>query len=93
MKRRTKIMIICNDIDKQRDECLEWHGVLNEHLGKKAKCNIEERRIETPYVIIDFVLLKPIFTSGYKFVLDLQKDLSTEEQNENLLRLAIGESE
>lgn len=31
--------------------------------------------------------------SGYKFVFDLQKDLDAEEQNERLLRLAIGEDE
>ena len=93
MSRRTKIMVICNDIDKQRDEYLEWYGVLNEYLGKKAKGFLEERRIETPYTIIDFVFLKQLYTSGYKFVFDLQKDLNTEEQNEKLLRLAIGESE
>lgn len=91
MARRTKIMVVCNDIEKQRDECLDWYGVLDEHLGKKAKCFLEECRIETPYAIIDFVFLKPTYTSGYKFVFDLQKDLDTEEQNEELLRLAIGE--
>ena len=93
MRKRTKIMVICNDIDKQRDEYLEWYGVLDEHLGKKAKGFLEERRIETPYAIIDFVFLKPMYTSGYKFVFNLQEDLNTEEQNEKLLRLAIGESE
>ena len=92
MARRTKIMIACNDIDKQRDEYLEWYGVLNEHLGNKAKGFLEERRIETPYTIIDFVFQKPLYTSGYKLVFDLQKDLNTEERNEELLRLAIGES-
>ena len=49
--------------------------------------------ITTPYAIIDFVFLKPMYTSGYKFVFNLQEDLNTEEQNEKLLRLAIGESE
>ena len=58
-----------------------------------AKGFLEERRIETPYAIIDFVFSKPIYTSGYKFVFDLQKDLDAEEQNERLLRLAIGEDE
>lgn len=91
MARRTKIMIVCNDIDKQRDEYYEWYGVLDLHLGKETKGYLEERRIETPYAIIDFVFLKPLYTSGYKFVFDLQKDLSTEEQNEKVLRLAIGE--
>lgn len=91
MKRRTKIMIVCNDIDKQRDAYLEWYGVLNEHLGNKAKGLLEERRIETPYTIIDFVFQKPLYTSGYKLVFDLQKDLNTEERNEELLRLTIGE--
>ena len=89
--KRTKIMVVCNDINKQRDECLEWNGVLDEHLGKKVKCLIEERRIETPYAIIDFVFQKPLYTSGYKIVYDLQKDLCTKEQNEELLRLALGE--
>lgn len=91
MTRRTKIMIVCNDIDKQRDEYLEWYGVLDEHLGKKAKGFLEERRIETPYAIIDFVFQKPLYTSGYKSVLDLQNDLNSEEKNEELLRIAIGE--
>lgn len=92
MARRTKIMIVCNDIDKQRDEYLEWYAVLDEHLGNKAKGFLEERRIETPYTIIDFVFQKPLYISGYKLVFDLQKDLNTEERNEELLRLAIGES-
>lgn len=91
MARRTKIMIICNDIDKQRDEYLEWYGVLREHLGKKAKGFLEEIRIETPFVIIDFVNLEPLYKSRYKIVLNIDKDLITEEQNEDLLRLAIGE--
>ena len=91
MARRTKIMIVCHDIDKQRDEYFEWYGVLEEHLGNKAKGYLEERRIETPFVIIDFVYLKPLYKSGYKIVFDIDKDLITEEQNEDLLRLAIGE--
>lgn len=91
MAKRTKIMVVCNDIDKQIDECLEWNGVLNEHLGKKSKCIVEERRIKTPYVIIDFVFQKPLYTSGYTVVLDLQNDLNSEEKNEELLRIAIGE--
>lgn len=91
MSRRTKIMVVCNDINKQREECLEWNSVIEEHLGKKIKCFMEERRIETPYVIIDFVFQKPLYTSGYKVVLDLQKDLNSEEGNEELLRMAIGE--
>lgn len=91
MSRRTKIMVVCNDIDKQRDEYLEWHEVLDEHLGNKVKGFLEERRIETPYTIIDFVFQKPLYTSGYKVVLDLQKDLNFEEGNEELLRMAIGE--
>ncbi len=91
MTRRTKIMIICNDIGKQRDKYLEWYVVLEEHLGKKAKGFLEERRIETPFVIIDFVNLEPLYKSGYKIVLNLNKDLVSEEQNEDLLRLAIGE--
>lgn len=93
MTRRTKVMVVCNDINKQRDECLEWNGVLEEHLGKKAKCLMEERRIETPYAIIDFVFQKPLYTSGYKVVLDLQRDLNSEEKNEELLRIAIGEKD
>lgn len=93
MARRTKVMVVCNDINKQRDECLEWNGVLEEHLGKKAKCLMEERRIETPYAIIDFVFQNPLYTSGYKVVLDLQKDLNSEEKNEELLRIAIGEKD
>lgn len=84
-------MIICNDIDRQIDECLEWNSVLEEHMCKKVKCFIEERRIETPYVIIDFVFQRPIYTGGYSIVFDIQKDLGTEEQNEELLRLATGE--
>ena len=28
MRRRTKIMVICNDIDKQRDEYLEWFRII-----------------------------------------------------------------
>ncbi len=91
MARRTKIMIICHNIDKQRDEYLEWCSVLEEHLGKKAKGFLEERRIETPFVIIDFVYLEPLYRGGYKIILDMNKDLITEEQNEDLLRLAIGE--
>lgn len=85
MARRTKILMICGDIDKTKDECLEWANVLDEHLGKKAKANIEARRIETPFTIIDFVWQKPVFTSGYRVVLNVEED------DEKVLRLAIGE--
>lgn len=85
MKRRTKIMVICGDIDKKRAEYLEWMCVLDEHLGKKAKGFLAERRIETPYAIIDFVALQPTYTSGYKIV------LKSGEDDERILRLATGE--
>lgn len=90
MARKVKVMIVCNDINSQRDAFLEWNSVLEEHLGNKSKCLIEERRIETPYAIIDFVFQK-LYTSRYKVVLDLQKDLNSEGENEELLRMAIGE--
>lgn len=91
MARRIKIMIICNGIEKQRDEFLEWCGVLEEHLSKKVKCFIEERRIETPYAIIDFMYSKPLYTSGYKFIFNASDDIYLEEKDEKILRLAIGE--
>ena len=87
MKRRTKIMVICGSIDKERAEYLEWTCVLDEHLGKKAKGFLAERRIETPYAIIDFVALQPAYTSGYKIV------LKPEEDDERILRLATGTGE
>lgn len=85
MKRRTKILIICGNMDKERDEYLEWSCVLDEHLGKKTKGFLAERRIETPYAIIDFVALKPIHTGGYQLVLNAGED------EEKVLSLAIGE--
>lgn len=85
MARRTKILMICGDINKTRDACIEWANVLDEHLGKKTKSDIEARRIETPFTIIDFVWQKPVFTSGYKVILNVEED------NEKVLGLAIGE--
>ena len=87
MARRTKIMIICGSLDKERDEYLEWAGVLEEYLGKRAKCFTSERRIETPYAIIDFVHEKPLFRGGYNVVLHIEED------NEKILSLALGEHE
>lgn len=91
MARRIKIMIICDGMEKQRDEYLEWCGVLDEHLSKKAKCFTEEKRIETPYAIIDFVYSKPLYTSGYKVIFNVLDNKDSEDQNEKILRLAIGE--
>lgn len=83
--RRTKLLLICEDIEKERDECLEWTSVLQEHLGKNIKCFIEERRIETPYAIIDFVWNNPLIKSGYEII------LHSGENDEKVLRVAIGE--
>ena len=86
MTRRTKFLMICTDIDKTRDECLEWYGVLKEHLGDKVKSIIEERRIETPFAIIDFAYVESIYGArGYSIILKLEED------DEKVLRLAIGE--
>lgn len=83
--RRTKLLLICEDIEKERDECLEWTSVLQEHLGKNIKCFIEERRIETPYAIIDFVWNDSLVKSGYKIIIHCGAD------DEKVLRVAIGE--
>ena len=85
MAKRTKILILCETIEKTCDECLEWFAILEEHLGKKAKSNIEARRVETPFVIIDFVFKESDYRNEYKLI------LNNNEDDEKLLRLAIGE--
>lgn len=83
MARRSKILIICKNIDKTRDEYLEWCGVLKEHLDEKAKCYNAERRIETPFTIIDFVWSQPVSTGNYKV-------FRCGENEETILKMATG---
>ena len=45
-KEDKKQWILIYMAEHKRDEHLEWYGVLDEHLGKKAKGFLEERRIE-----------------------------------------------
>lgn len=85
MNKRTKIIMVCDTIDKTRDEFLEWWSVLEEHLGKAVKCLTADRRITTPFAIIDFAPEAPADTKGYKII------LHTNQDDERLLQLAIGE--
>lgn len=85
MKRRTKILVICTNFDNILEECLEWQQVLKEEIGKEMKCDVEARRIETPYCIMDFVTTKPISYKGYQYILPETCD------SEEVLAIAIGE--
>ncbi len=97
MGKRTKIVMLCGSLDKARDEFLEWASVLEEHLGTKAKVHTYEKRIETPYVIMDFSPdtaegceeSQKQSVKGYSVVASVEK--ANEQNDENILRLAIGE--
>lgn len=92
MAKRIKILLICTDIDSQRNECLEWACVLEEHLGKKIKSNIPDRRVETPFAIIDFDFAgEPEASYFHKNPNKYELVLRPEEDDEKILRLAIGE--
>lgn len=86
MKRRTKILVVCGNYDNVLGECLEWQRVLRDECKKGVKCNVEARRIETPYCIMDFVITKPIFNKEYQYILPETCD------SEKTLRIAIGEN-
>ena len=92
MAKRIKILLICTDIDNQRNECLGWACVLEEHLGKKAKANIPDRRLETPFAIIDFDFEgEPKESYFHKNPKRYGLVIKPEEDDEKILRLAIGE--
>lgn len=85
MNERIKMLIVFNGVDKVRDKCIEWCDILQKHLDKKVKCIIEERRVETPFAIIDFAYVQSIYgAKGYAVI------LKSEEDDEKVLRLAIG---
>lgn len=86
MKRRIKILVVCGSNDNVLGECLEWQRVLKDECKKSVKCDIEARRIETPYCIMDFVTTKPIFYKEYTYI--LPETCNSEE----VLAIAIGEN-
>lgn len=90
MPRRTMILIVCNNTLSKKEEYHTWCEELKDFLREQIVCYDEEYRIETPYVIINFVRAKPLFTGGYKFIFDLQEDLCKKEECEKLLKLATG---
>lgn len=83
--RRTKILVICGNYDRTLAECLEWQQVLKDEIGKGVKCNVEARRVETPFCIMDFVKEKPMFCKEYRYILPETCD------SETVLAIAIGE--
>lgn len=87
MARRTKILVVCGSFDKALDECLEWAQVLKDELKKGVKFSAEEKRVETPLCIMDFVNSKPMFCKEYKYILPENCN------SEDVLSIAIGEIE
>lgn len=85
MNKRAKVLAVCGTFDKELEECLEWYGVLKDELDKGVKCNIEIRRVETLFCIMDFVVTKPIFCKEYQYILPETCD------SEEILAIAIGE--
>lgn len=83
--RRTKILVICGDYDRALVKCLEWQQVLKDEIGKGVKCNVEARRVETPFCIMDFVEGKPVFCKKYRYI--LPENCNSEE----ILAIATGE--
>lgn len=84
MTRRTKILVKCGAYDKALEDCLEWEKVLKNEMDKGVKCNADAGRLETPFVIMDFVISKPIYCKEYKYI------LPDNCSSEDILSIAIG---
>lgn len=83
--RRKKILVVCGSYDKALDDFLEWCQVLQDECKKGVKYNTPQRRVETPFCIMDFVNEKPVFCKEYQYILPENCD------SEKALAIAIGE--
>lgn len=59
--KKEKVLYICDNNHIPLLECSEWYEAFKSALSKDENINMEKRKIETPYAIIDFVYRKPLF--------------------------------
>lgn len=64
---------------------LDWYETFKSTLSEE-NINRDKNKIEPPYVIIDFVRRKPLFTKKYDIVLNADK----QDDNAKLFALGIG---
>lgn len=81
---KKRILYICDNNHIPSLECSEWYKAFKSALPKGKNINMEKRKIETPYAIIDFVYRRPLFTWKYDFVLNADK------KDDDAILFAIG---
>lgn len=64
----------------------DWYETFKSTLSEEEKISRDKNKIETPYVIIDFVSRKPLFTKKYDIVLNADK----QDDDAKLFALGIG---
>lgn len=64
----------------------DWYETFKNACKKGENINMEKNKIETPYAIIEFVRRKTLFTKGYNFVLNADK----QDDDAKLFALGIG---
>lgn len=84
--KKEKVLYICDNNHIPLLECSEWYEAFKSALSKDENINMEKRKIETPYAIIDFVYRKPLFTWKYDFVLNADK----KDDDAKLFAIGIG---
>ncbi len=65
---KEKILYICGG-KYFESNILDWYETFKRALSKGENINMEKRKIETPYAIIEFVRRNPLFTKKYDLVL------------------------
>lgn len=65
---------------------LDWYETFKGACKRSEHVNMEKNIIETPYAIIEFVRRKPLFTRGYDFVWNADR----QEDDAKLFAVGIG---
>ena len=83
--KKDRVLYICRKYLPSR-ECSEWYEEFKSVLLQGETINMAKNSIETPYVIIDFVRRRPLFTAKYDIVLKSSK----QDDDAKLFALGIG---
>lgn len=85
---KEKVLYIYNDKKYFELNIINWYETFKSTLSEEENINRDKNRIETPYVIIDFVCRKPLFTKKYDIVFNADK----QDDDAKLFALGIGKN-